>query len=753
MTQWKLTTTDQARFVHHRPATTGRTGEFPGWVSDDARAAFARIGIVSPWQHQVEAANAIFSGRHTAISTGTASGKSLCYLMPIIATTRDHLLASPPPDSLRALVHSGRPHSALYLSPTKALAHDQVARCRALQLPGWWVATLDGDSDQAERRVARDIAPFVLTNPDMLHLSVLPNHARWSALLGTLRYIVIDEAHRYRGVFGAHISHVIRRLRRLCHYYGADPTIVVVSATATNAADMARALAAVDDVVLVDQATSPTPDLTVALWQPAAQPYQEAARLLAHLVEDGLQTLAFAPSRTQAELISKGANARLASTDQVASYRSGYLAEDRRRLEAALKSGELRGVASTNALELGVDIAGMDAVLCCGYPGTLSALWQQLGRAGRRSEPALGIVIARPDPLDSYLLSHPEVVFDSPVEPAIVASENPYVMARHVAAAAQELPMTRGDEQLYGPRLLEILEQLVAQRVLRKRTNGWFWPHATRAVDAIDLRSTGGKSVDVVDATTGRVLGYVDAAAADRSVHPGAIHLHQGDQWLVTNYDDKARQALARPVQVHYYTQPLTVTDVHILQTRASRPLGAADLSWGLIEISSQVTGYLRRDDKTGDVWDQSSLDLPLRQMTTQAVWWTLPAELVDALDLPAARLAGGVHGLEHTAIGLLPLFVPCDRWDVGGLSAVIHPDTGMLTVFVHDGLPGGAGIAAEGYRRALDWLMATQSQLTGCSCEEGCPRCIVSPKCGNGNKPLDKAAALLLINAMLRQG
>jgi DEAD/DEAH box helicase domain-containing protein len=735
----------RVRFRHHRPSVAGVTAPFPDWVSEPVRAGLARAGITQPWQHQVLAAEAAFAGRHVALATGTASGKSLAYLLPVLAAGVDGQVGV---EVDRGPLGLDRGHTALYLAPTKALAHDQLRACRALGIEGWRPVAVDGDSDQAERRFVRDFGQFVLTNPDLLHHSILPSHQRWSRLLGTLRYVVIDEAHRYRGTFGAHVANVLRRLRRLARHYGADPIFISASATVSGAGELLERLAGVRDVREVATDTSARAGLDFAIWQPEGDPHHEAAEMMARLVGEGRQTLTFTTSRVQAELVAVRSQRILGSSASVRSYRGGYLAEDRRELEAGLQSGALRGVACTNALELGVDISGVDAVISCGFPGTVAALWQQAGRAGRAGTDAVAVLVARPDPLDAYLSEHPELIFDAAVERTVLHPDNPRVHALHVAAAAQELPVTEADAQWFGSELGAVLERLTVAGYLRRRANGWYWARPDRAVDSIDLRASGGHSVEVVEQTTGRVIGQLDPSAADRSVHPGAIYLHQGDQWLVTDYRPEEHTALVRPAREGYFTQALGESDIEIRQVLASRWLGRAEISFGNIELSGQVTGYLRRDEATGAVWDSSPLELPRHSLNTQAVWYTVEAAALvgfDPRDLP-----GAAHAAEHTAIGLLPAFAPCDRWDIGGLSTTLHPDTGQLTVFVHDGAAGGAGFAARGFDVIEPWLNATLDRLRSCPCEQGCPSCVVSPKCGNGNHPLDKATAARLLELIV---
>lgn len=757
LTLWRHS--PQARYGHVLAARPGITGTWPDWLPGTVREACAARGIAALWRHQTAAAESIRTGRHTVLSTGTASGKTVGYLLPLMAATYGSDDATGPAGTAirDSLLQPRRPHTALYLAPTKALAHDQLRVCSEFGLRSWKVSTLDGDSDQAERDWAREHATYVLTNPDMLHRSVLPNHARWAPFLRSLRYVVVDESHRYRGVFGSHVAAVIRRLRRIAQFYGADPVFVLASATSSNAAEAAGELigAATDEVVVIDQDTSAHGPVEILLWEPDGLTDEAAATLLAESVASGRQTIAFVPSRRTAELVALQAQ-RLAAglgmpsgpARAIDAYRAGYLPEDRRRLERSLSVGLLRGVAATNALELGVDIAGMDTVIIAGFPGTRAAFWQQSGRAGRTGREATVLLVSGKEPLDAYLFDHPELLFSEPVEATVLHADNPYVLAPHLAAAAQELPLTSADSRLFGPGMQPLLELLSRQGALRSRPAGWFWARSGRAVDAIDIRAALGHSVEIVEEATGRVLGHVDKGAADLTLHPGAVYLHQGDSYLTESLDSDLGEALVRPACPGYYTSAQVLAGVRVVAETAIRPMGAGQLHFGEVTVTSQVTGYLRRDQTTGKVWDATPLDLPERSLRTTAVWWTLPPDVLgDALTLQ--QLAGGAHGAEHASVGLLPLFAPCDRWDIGGLSAALHPDTGAVTVFIHDGQPGGSGFAQRGFEIADQWLTATVDLLQACRCESGCPACVVSPQCANANQVLDKAAALQLLRLL----
>lgn len=745
-----------ARHVRRFPAQPGHVGTWPGWLPPSVVEALLDRGITAPWVHQCEVAEAAHAGWHTVVATGTASGKSLAYLLPVLAATCGSADASAPAgaDGLReSVVRSARPHTALYLAPTKALAHDQLRWCTELGLPDWRVAVVDGDSDREERDWARQHAAFLLTNPDLVHHAILPRHDRWAGFLRSLRYIVIDECHRYRGVFGAHVASVIRRLRRICASLGTEPVVICASATTVAPELVASRLIGADeaDVVAVTEDSSPHPRRDVVLWQPAGHHDQVAAAWLAEEVLAGRQTITFVGSRVMAEVVALRAREIAGDDARIEAYRGGYLAADRRRLEHDLQSGQLAGVAATNALELGVDISGMDSVVLSGYPGTRAAFWQQVGRAGRSGRSATAVLIARDNPLDAHLLDHPEALLDEPVEATVIHPENPFVLGPHLAAAASELPLTPDDEQWFGPHMVPLAERLADQGVLRQRSGPrWYWtrPHLPHA--AIDLRAIGGRAVDVVDETTGRVLGQVDPDAVDRSLHPGAVYLHAGETWLVSSLDSDDATALVRPAQVHYWTQPRSESQMTIVTTDDERRLGRATLCRGEVELSSQVVGYLRRDERTGKVWDSTPLESPVRTLTTRAVWWTVDPDLAERSGLSSKQFAGAAHAAEHTAIGLLPLFAPCDRWDIGGVSTALHPQTGEITIFVYDGHPGGAGFADHAFAVAEPWWMATLARLTQCPCDDGCPACVVSPKCGNANQVLDKESARLLMSIVL---
>jgi DEAD/DEAH box helicase domain-containing protein len=735
--------------VEQLPARTARLGEWPAEVEPVVLSALIASGLERPWSHQRTAAELATAGRHVVLATGTASGKSLGYLVPVL----NAVVGGSPVGSLRP--------TALYLSPTKALAADQLTRIEALAVPGVRAATYDGDTPPDERRWVREHADLVLTNPDLLHHSLLPGHERWSRFLRGLRYVVVDECHVYRGVFGAHVAAVLRRLRRVAARYGAEPTFVLASATVGDPGGHAARLTGLPVTAVTDDG-SPRGAMTFALWEPESvdghrrSATTEAAELLAELVAADVQTVAFARSRAGAEALAAGARRRLfelapEAAGAVAAYRGGYLPQDRRALERGLRGGQLRGLAATNALELGVDISGLDAVVMAGWPGRRASLWQQAGRAGRSGEESLAVLVAADDPLDSYLVRHPDAVFGAPVEATVVDPDNPHVLAPHLAAAAAELPLGDADLALFGPRARPLLDTLVTGGVLRRRPTGWYWARDDRPSDHVSLRGTSGV-VAVVETRTGRVIGTVDEASADAQVHTGAVHVHQGETWVVTDLDLEARAAHVVRGDPGWSTHAQSVSRFDILSTQRTDHRAHAEVSFGTVRVTTQVTGFVRRLP-SGEVIGTHPLDLPERPLTTRAVWWTVPEGVLEATGVVDAAVPGALHAAEHAAIGMLPLVATCDRWDVGGVSTARHPDTGLPTVMVFDGYPGGAGFAERAYDVVETWLRATRDAVLGCSCTDGCPACVQSPKCGNGNEPLDKAGAVTVLELVLAPG
>src|SRR3954466_3560008 len=675
--------------VHHVPVRESSTLPWPEWVSPALRSRLEDRGVLAPWRHQVDAAQLARDGRHVVVATGTASGKSLAYQLP--ALTR---LAEDP----RACV--------LYLAPTKALARDQLTSVAALADPSVRPAAYDGDTPTEEREWVRRHSRWIVTNPDMLHRGILPAHQKWSSTLRRVAYVVIDECHAYRGVFGSHVGHVLRRLRRICRRYGAEPVFVLASATVADPAAAATRLGGAP-VTAGTEDGSPRPGATFALWEPPltertgehGAPLRrsaaaDAAGLLADLVERGARTLAFVRSRRSAEAAADQPRrllqdrGRSGLVRRVDSYRGGYRPEERRELERALSAGHLLGVATTNALKLGIDIAGLDAVVLAGYPGTLASLWQQAGRAGRAQKESLVVFVARDDPLDHYLAHHPRAVFGRPIEATVTDPTNPYVLGPQLSCAAAELALTPGDlPDFGGPAAEAVLDQLVASGQLRRRPAGWYW--AGRGRPDVDIRGSGEQPVSIVEAGTGRLLGTVDGDASHATVHTGALYVHRGETYVVDELDIDDACAVVHAESPDWTTVARDITDLAIVDSEHSRRLGTVTAHTGVVDVTTQVVAYQRRRLGTGEVLAEFPLDLPARQLRTRAVWLTLDEQAVERAEVDDRELPGSLHAAEHAAIGILPLLATCDRWDLGGLSTALHPDTGAATIFVYDGNPG----------------------------------------------------------------
>lgn len=746
---------DRLRHVRHLPERTGTTAPWPTWVPQELREAYGARGVERPWEHQVLAAEHARQGHHVALASGTASGKSLAFGMAALTSVLEGTHAP-----------NGRGSTVLYLSPTKALAHDQLRSLDSLRLAWLRAAAYDGDTPGEERAWIRQHANYVVSNPDLLHHSLLPGHESWAPFLRRLQLVIVDEAHAYRGVVGSHVSAVLRRLRRLARHYGSEPTFFLASATMADPELAAERLLGFPAVAVTEDA-SPRAALTVAFWEPPeneAAPgapaagrrsaLAETSDLLADCVVEGRQTLAFVRSRRGAEATAALARESLNEIDDalagtVAAYRGGYLPEERRALEAGLRDGTVRALATTNALEMGIDISGLDVVIVGGWPGTRASLWQQFGRAGRAGSPALGIFVSRDDPLDAYLVHHPEAVLDRPVEAAVFDPHNTHVLAPHLCAAAAELPLDEQALDLFGPSAHAVVDALTEQGWLRRRARGWFWTRAERATDLTDLRGIGGAVIRVVEDGTGRVLGTIDRSSAPSMVHAGAVYIHQGVTHVVRSLDLDDSVAVVVEQEVEHTTIARSISDIRIVETLESSSDGV--LHRGIVDVTSQVVSFQRRL-ANGRTLGEEALDLPPQELRTQAVWWTLPESEVLATGIAAADIPGAAHAAEHASIGMLPLFATCDRWDLGGVSTDRHPDTGQPTVFVYDGYPGGAGFATHGFRHARTWLSATRTAIASCTCSSGCPSCIQSPKCGNGNEPLDKQRAVLLLDLLLRQ-
>lgn len=744
------------RHVAELPPREGRTRPWPAWAQPDVVRAFVERGIGAPWSHQFEAAELAHAGRHVVISTGTASGKSLAYQLPIL-----NVLATDP----RA--------RALYLSPTKALGHDQLRAAHALtaatpRLADVAPTAYDGDSPAEVRRFARERSRWLFSNPDMIHLSMLRNHARWAVFLRNLRYLVVDECHYYRGVFGSNVAMVLRRLLRLCARYSGAPTVIFASATTASPGATAAELIG-QPVAEVTDDGSPQGGRTVALWEPPLRndltgengaPVRrsagaEAARVMADLIAEGARTLTFVRSRRGAELTALGARARLDDiapelSEQVASYRAGYLPEDRSALEHALADGQLRGLATTNALELGMDIAGLDAVVLAGFPGTVTSFWQQAGRSGRRGQGALIVLIARDDPLDTYLVHHPAALLDKPIERVVIDPANPYILGPQLLCAATELPLDDAEVRELGAE--QVAGSLVDDGLLRRRSGKYYPAPGVDPHPAVDIRGPTGGQIVIVEAGTGRLLGTAGVGQAPAAVHPGAVYLHQGESYVVDSLDFEEGMAFVHAEDPGYATFARELTDIAVTGPGERKVFGSVTLGLVPVTVTSRVVGYLRRR-LSGEVIDFIELDMPTQTLATTAAMYTVTPEALERNGIDAPQIPGSLHAAEHAAIGLLPLVASCDRGDIGGLSTAVGPEPeGLPSVFVYDGYPGGAGFAERGFYQAGTWLGATAAAIESCECTWGCPSCVQSPKCGSGNQPLDKAGAVRVLRLVLAE-
>jgi len=729
---------EELAYLTTEPARAARSEPFPGGLDPRVASALVAQGITSLYTHQAEAWEAAARGEHVIVTTGTASGKSLAFNLPVL----DALAVDPK-------------QRMLYLYPTKALAQDQARALAAFRLKALRPAIYDGDTEAERRWRIRKWSNAILTNPDMLHVGVLPHHDRWGDVLCNLRYVVVDEAHVYRGVFGSHVGNVLRRLRRLARAYGADPQFLLASATIANPGELAEALLGVPATVIADDG-APRAKRTVALWNPPlldtelglrASALGEASRLMAGLVTRGLRTICFAKSRRAAELVHRFTVERVdrETAARLAPYRAGYTPQQRRELERRLVEGELLGVSATDALELGIDIGLLDAAISVGFPGTVASLRQQWGRAGRRGH-GLAALIASDDALDQFFMREPETLLTRTVEAAILDHANPRILDPHVYAAAYEGPLTEDDAAILGP---EALVRAAALPELDVTPAGYVWSGRDYPAARVSLRSGDPEAFTIVQGETGDVLGLVERERAYSTVHEGALYLHLGEQYLVRALDFAARTAVVTPFAADWYTQAKRETQTAIEEPlRVERRCGI-DLTFGRVSVTEQVVAYQRKSVSGGETLETVPLLMPETTFDTEAVWFSPEEWMLEGLE-EMPNLLGSLHAAEHSLIALLPLWAMCDRWDIGGLSTNLHFQTGRPTIFVYDGHSGGVGIAERGFERFEGWAADTAQLLEGCPCERGCPSCVQSPKCGNLNEPLDKAGALLLLRRLL---
>jgi len=725
----------------------------PPELPRELQRALREMGATRLYSHQREAYERVRAGQNVVVATATASGKSMCYKIPAF----ENAIQSPQ-------------NRAIFLYPTKALAQDQLGKIGKLKIKGAHPATYDRDTPKALRADVRKRANILLTNPDMLNVALLPSHdALWADFFRNLKLVAVDEAHLLRGVFGSHVAAVLRRLRRVAELHGSDPKFVLTSATIANPLELAEVLTGLP-FELVDDDGAPSGPRRVVFRNPPLKDEEkgerrsmltEAAFVFSRLVASGVRTIAFAKSRKSAELIYRYAADRLGPNlaRRISPYRAGYTVRERREIEARLFGGELLGVVSTNALEVGVDVGALDAVVCCGYPGSVASIWQQWGRAGRGKDPSLAVYIAGRDSLDQYLYENPQKVLGRSVEAARLTLENPYILGPHLLAAAHEAPLEDSDERFFGPAYGSVVEDLEDSGALAESGGRLHYTRGDNPAWNISLRSADSGTVSVAD-SDGEVIGSVEARRAPMELHPGATYLHRGRAYEVEALNLPASAALVRRVPNRYYTKVRMETDVEILEGLESRALhNGVELHWGRVRTTDHVTQYKKVQVGDGREIGVFPLDMPPTVFETRGLWFTLPPlpklpkpEGNGAAKHSFTEFLGSLHAAEHALIGLLPLFAMCDRGDIGGLSIAVHHQTRLPTIFVYDGYPGGVGISERGYDAFAELARDTLGVLARCPCKEGCPACVQSPKCGNWNEPLSKKGAVRVLRYVLGQ-
>ncbi|GIL15667.1 MAG: helicase [Chloroflexota bacterium] len=716
------------------------------------QGALKQSGIEKFFSHQAHAINAAREGYDVVVATSTSSGKTLCYNIPVLEAILDESQSR-----------------ALYLFPTKALAQDQLRALeeitRELETGTRIVFdTYDGDTKREARTKLRRRGNIILTNPDMLSLGILPNHSMWADFIANLKYIVIDEAHVYRGVFGSQVACVLRRLRRICEYYSANPQFIFCSATIANPGEHVHRLSGRRAQVIAEDG-APRGQREFALWNPPfidktrttrRSANSEAAHLFSELVREKMRNITFVRARKLAELVLLYARDNLKRTapelvDKVKSYRAGYLADERRAIERDLFSGKLLGVTATNALELGIDVGHLDATVVVGFPGTIASLWQQVGRSGRGTRDALSILVGMDDPLNQFFMRHPEVLFAKPVEHALIYPDNPYILEKHLPCAAYELPLTNADEDLFGPGFVEAMIRLERSGTLDYRNEQWYFRGLGYPAEKVNIRSVSDQIISLVDTKHNfKTIEEIEATTAMQRCYEGAIYLHQGESYLITKLDLEAGAAYCKPVDVDFYTEVRENGETRILKALREREVGNTLAYYGDVRVTEQIVGYRRKRQFTEEVLATIDLDYPPQLFDTKAVWWDIPGKCSHDLSRAGCDFAGAMHAAEHACIGLLPLFAMCDRWDIGGLSILLHPDTGKPQIFIYDGFPGGIGITEKAFALLESLWTATLETIEQCPCEFGCPSCVQSPKCGNNNEPLDKKGAVILLRGLL---
>ncbi|MDY6911799.1 MAG: DEAD/DEAH box helicase [Chloroflexota bacterium] len=740
---------DQIVHQEHISLRKAQTKPLENQLHPAIHTALQSLSLLPLYSHQAASVNAACTGKNIIVSTPSASGKTLCYNLAVLNS-----LAQQPTDR------------ALYLFPTKALAQDQLRTldelCTHARLK-IKAATFDGDTPQHERAQLRRSARILISNPDMVHLGILPNHRAWTAFLSQLKYIVIDEAHAYRGVFGSHVANVIRRLRRVCARYGAYPQIICCSATIANPKEHAKSLTNLSFEAITEDG-APFGGRDFLFWNPPfideskstrRSASSEATYLLTELISAGTRSIAFARTRKLVELIYIYVRKQLdiqapELADLIKPYRAGYLAEDRRKIERDLFSGNLMAVVATTALELGINIGSLDATILTGYPGSIASTWQQSGRSGRGQQKALSFLIGSENPLDQYFMRHPEALFEKGYEHALISPSNPHILKPHLLCAAWEFPLSDSDHKYFGD-FGAVRAELEKDGLLRMRGKRWYpTPTVSYPAQEINIRSTSTTNYTLIDASTGQMLETIESAMAFFQIHPGAVYLHQGAAYIITELDLVSHMAYTRPTDGQYYTQTKDLTELNINHVIDQKSVGHSTAFLGEVEVTTTVIGFKKKRVYTEEVIGEEPLDLPPQSFRTVGFWFDMPHGIEQGLAKNGLDFAGGLHAAEHAAIAMLPLFALCDRNDIGGVSTPLHPDTGQAQIFIYDAHPGGVGIAEKGFELISELWEKTLKLISECPCEEGCPSCVQSPKCGNNNQPLDKKAAQDILQMLL---
>jgi DEAD/DEAH box helicase domain-containing protein len=757
---------DTASFIHHLTSQTGYKDQIvhienlaplQAVCSDLERPLIKPLedclddnGLLPLYSHQARAVDLARQGKNVMVATSSASGKTMCYNIPV----------------MEAML-TEKSCRALYLFPTKALTQDQMRNLRNQFCPDIIrpeeCAAFDGDTPQAQRAEIKRSARILFTNPDMLHIGILPNHQSWSKMLRRLKYVVVDEAHIYRGVFGSHVACVLRRLRRLCDIYGSKPQFICASATIANPGEHAEKLTGLSFEV-VDNDGSPHGGKDFVFWNPPLiddkketrrSANSEATFLFTELVKQEIRTLVFARTRRLTELIYNYSRQQLNQFDRrlaerIKPYRAGYLAEERRKIEKELFTGRLVGVVATTALEVGIDIGDLEVTVLTGYPGSISSTWQQAGRSGRGKQKALSFLIGMDNPLDQYFMRHPENFFQRSFENALINPANPYILQAHLACASWETPLSSHDETFFGKAMHREIGEMERENLLRQRSGKWYYPpDISYPAQSVNIRSASGQNYSIVDTAANSLLETIESGQAFSQVHTGAIYLHQGDSYLVTKLDLETRTAFVEAADVPYYTRASELSDLRIIKEAHRQTCGVTSVSLGEVEVNSSIIGFRKKAQLTEEIIGEEPLDLPPQIFNTISLWFDLPPTGISRIAKAGLDFAGGIHAVEHAAISILPLFALCDRNDIGGVSTPFHADTGKAQIFIHDAHPGGIGIAEKGFEVIKDLWEATYQIISECPCQDGCPSCIQSPKCGNNNEPLDKKAAVILLEEL----